>query len=73
MCTCPSGYTGVTCQYTSSCANSPCKNGGTCIDRTATGGTFSCQCPGKQFCFEINNKSVRKNELKWLKDNYRCL
>lgn len=47
VCTCPSGYTGVTCQYTSSCANSPCKNGGTCIDQTSNGGTFSCQCPGK--------------------------
>ncbi|XP_059179030.1 cubilin-like isoform X2 [Physella acuta] len=42
-CTCPSGYTGPTCNSTANACNSnPCQNGGTCVSQ---GAGFICNCP----------------------------
>lgn len=45
ICICPKGYAGRYCQIaTSSCSDSPCQNGGKCMD---TPTAFFCSClPG---------------------------
>ena len=48
-CTCPNGYTGAFCQYTNNCLNSPCKNSAICIDKSSTGGTYTCNCTANYY------------------------
>jgi len=44
-CQCLAGFSGTNCAFSTSCLNSPCLNGATCIDQSSTaGGTYYCQC-----------------------------
>ncbi|XP_060568817.1 delta-like protein 4 [Ruditapes philippinarum] len=46
-CDCVPGYYGTCCQYEIyECSSSPCKNGGTCIDKV---NGFSCTCPPRLY------------------------
>ncbi len=67
ICACPSGFTGVNCQYSVSCAASPCQNGATCVDQTASGGTYSCQCAanfyGQNCAYQITSQTCNSPDV----------
>lgn len=44
-CTCPPGYDGVNCEHSAlTCADSPCFNRGTCLEKEK-GTSYACLCP----------------------------
>ena len=56
LCECPPGYEGVNCETnTDECADSPCLNGGTCIDGIDS---YSCDCPDGFFGDNCEDQGV---------------
>ncbi|XP_075464328.1 uncharacterized protein LOC142499194 [Ascaphus truei] len=44
-CVCPRGFYGKNCEVSAmTCADGPCFNGGTCVEKSSGGG-YSCRCP----------------------------
>ncbi|XP_048750866.2 fibropellin-1-like [Ostrea edulis] len=65
-CDCDTGYTGDKCQAIDYCANSPCKNGGTC---TSGSTTFNCQCDSTGYTGDTCEESISTNPC----DQHQCL
>ncbi len=67
VCQCQPGFSGTNCGFSTTCANRPCMNGATCVDQSASGGSYYCTCPanfyGRNCDYQVTAQSCSAGDV----------